>query len=84
MKIVDFKTFKTVQRMSLNQFNRWVESIYRSGFEDGLREGEKEFNDCVLLTEDELRKRIIDVSGIGERRAEKAVENILEGKYETD
>lgn len=42
MKIVDLKAFKTVQHMSLNQFCRWVESIYRSGFEDGLREGEKE------------------------------------------
>ena len=56
MKAVDFKTFKTVRYMNLNQFNRWIESIYRSGFEDGLREGEKVFNDCVLLAEDEYEK----------------------------
>lgn len=40
-KAITFKEFKAVQRMPLNTFNRWVSSIYMSGVQDGLKEGEK-------------------------------------------
>lgn len=46
-KYADFKTFKRVKQMSLNDFNRWVLELYRAGFEDGLKEGEEEWDECV-------------------------------------
>lgn len=46
-KLADFKTFKRVKQMSLNDFNRWVMELYRAAFEDGLKEGEEEWDECV-------------------------------------
>ena len=45
-KAVDFNTYKRLQKMSFADFNRWVTSIYMSGVQYGLKEGEKELEEC--------------------------------------
>lgn len=82
MKAVDFRTFKTIQKMSLNQFNRWIESIYKSGVQDGLKEGEKEFDECYTFTVDALSGLLQTVPGVGKKTAEKIVNAIIDSEEE--
>ena len=42
--------------MSTLQIFTWAQEIYKQGFIDGLREGEAEFDDAVVLTEEEAKK----------------------------
>lgn len=42
--------------MSTLQIFTWAQEIYKQGFIDGLREGESEFDDAVILTEEEAKK----------------------------
>lgn len=77
-KAVDFNTYKHLQKMSLNAFNRWVTSIYMSGVQDGLKEGEKELDECSVFTAEELTSFLQTVPGIGQKTAEKIVNAIVE------
>ncbi len=45
-----------VRKMSPNQILMWAQEIYKQGFIDGLREGETEFDDAIILTEEEAKK----------------------------
>lgn len=45
-----------IKKMSVFQIFNWAQEIYKQGFIDGLREGEKEFDDAVILTEEEAKK----------------------------
>lgn len=45
-----------VRKMSPNQIFMWAQEIYKQGFIDGLREGESEFDDAVILTEEEAKQ----------------------------
>lgn len=76
-KAITFKEFKAVQRMPLNTFNRWVSSIYMSGVQDGLKEGEKELDECYTFTTDELTTFLQTIPGIGQKTAEKIVDAII-------
>lgn len=78
MKPANFSTLKLVQKMSLNQFNRWVMSVYQSGFADGLKEGEKELDDCIAeMTDDRLMEILLSINGVGEKRAKQIYDAIL-------
>lgn len=59
MKALDFNTFKKLRHMSFNQFNRWIASVYESGYRDAL-----------TANREEIHKRLLAVPGIGEKRAE--------------
>ena len=50
------KQCSRVKKMSTLQIFTWAQEIYKQGFIDGLREGESEFNDAVILTEEEAKK----------------------------
>lgn len=76
-KAITFKEFKTVQRMPLNTFNRWVSSIYMSGVQDGLKEGEKELDECYTFTVEDLSTLLQTVPGIGRKTAGKIIDAIL-------
>lgn len=78
MKMLTFQQYKKIRNLSLNEFNRWVVSIYKSGFEDGLKEGEKEFDECSTYTEDELMDLLLSLHGIGKKTAEKIVDAIID------
>lgn len=45
-----------VKKMSTMQIVIWAQEIYKQGFIDGLREGESEFDDAVILTEEEAKQ----------------------------
>ena len=74
-KPADFATYKMVKNLSFNDFNRWVTSIYGSGYCDGqdaINEG------CVAaLTDDRLLEIILSVKGIGKNRAQELMQKIL-------
>ena len=65
----------------MNTFNRWVSSIYMSGVQDGLKEGEKELDECYTFTADELTTFLQKIPGIGQKPAEKIVDAIIESDY---
>lgn len=69
MKPVSFSDMKRVRRMELNEFNRWVTSIYASGFGDGYEVGE-------TWTDDEIFK-LLRSERIGEEKANRIVNKLL-------
>lgn len=50
------KQCSKVKKMSTLQIFTWAQEIYKQGFLDGLREGETEFDDAIILTEEEAKK----------------------------
>ena len=77
MKPITFAELKRIQKLSLNEFNRWITALCREIYEDGLREGESEFDDAAILTADRLLEIMLSVKGIGKNRAEQVLEIIL-------
>lgn len=78
-KLADFNTFKALKRMSFNDFNRWVIEFYHAAFEDGLREGEEEWDECVAaMTEDRMLEVFMSVRGIGPVRAKALLATVLQ------
>lgn len=70
-KDISFKGFKHIQKMSLNEFNRWARDIYKSGYNDAL-EDEKKTSALVITNEDmflmlcerlgtETARKVIDI-----------------------
>ena len=63
MNLVTAEDYKKLKQSSFAQVIGWATRIYRQGFEDGLREAEKEYDDPELyqvLTEEDVRKKIGD------------------------
>ena len=60
---------KKIKRLPTRELEQFLMRFYRAAFVDGLREGEKEFDNDLILTEDEARERF----------GEEAVDRILEG-----
>lgn len=52
-----------------------------SGVQDGLKEGEKELDECYTFTIDELTAFLQTIPGIGQKTAEKIVDAIIESDY---
>lgn len=77
MKPITFAELKRIQKLSLNEFNRWITALCKEIYEDGLREGESEFDDAAILTADRLLEIMLSVKGIGKNRAEQVLEIIL-------
>jgi DNA uptake protein ComE-like DNA-binding protein len=78
-KVADFSTYKHLQKMSFADFNRWVISVYKSGYADGADEESKKYEDNSLtLNEDSLYDILITVPGIGEKLANKIIERMVE------
>lgn len=77
MKPITFAELKRIQKLSLNEFNRWITALCKEIYEDGLREGESEFDDAAILTADRLLEIMLSVNGIGKNRAEQVLEIIL-------
>lgn len=77
MKPITFAELKRIQKLSLNEFNRWITALCKEIYEDGLREGESEFDDAAILTADRLMEIMLSVKGIGRNRAEQVLGIIL-------
>ena len=67
MKPITFAELKRIQKLSLNEFNRWITALCKEIYEDGLREGESEFDDVAILTEERLMEIMLSVKGIGKK-----------------
>ena len=78
-KPVDFSTYKMVKNLTFNDFNRWVVSIYNTGYQDGLNSEP----DYVELTDDDLLDILLSVKGIGKNRSLQVVEKVLDYGNET-
>ena len=76
MKPITFAQLKRIQKMSLNDFNRWLTELCKAMYSDGFKEGESEFDDCAIVTEERLMEVLLSVKGIGRNRAEQVI-NIL-------
>lgn len=76
MKPITFAQLKQIQKMSLNDFNRWLMELCKAMYSDGFKEGESEFDDCAIVTEERLMEVMLSVKGIGRNRAEQVI-NIL-------
>lgn len=76
MKPITFAQLKRIQKMSLNDFNRWLTELCKTMYSDGFKEGESEFDDCAIVTEERLMEVLLSVKGIGKNRAEQVI-NIL-------
>ena len=75
-KALDFSTYKKLQKLSLNDTNRWINALYAQAHDDGKKEL---LDECTAtLTEDRLLEIILSVKGIGRNRAEQVVTKILE------
>ena len=77
MKPITFAELKRIQKLSLNEFNRWITALCKEVYEDGLREGESEFDDAAILSADRFMEILLSVKGIGRNRAEQVLEIIL-------
>ena len=78
-KVADFSTYRSLRSMSYNQFNRWIQSVYATAYQDGYDEGGKEFGDTPLvLDEDSLYELLVSVPGVGNKMANKIVDRFLE------
>lgn len=61
---------KKIKRMPTRELEEFLVRFYREAFIDGLREGESEFDDDLILTEDEAREQF------GAEAVERALEGI--------
>lgn len=83
-KAVDFSTYKKVQKFTLNEMNRWVESIYKAGFDDAYEFSHTtvchkiEPKDLVsAYTDERLMEILLSVKGVGRKRAQQIVDKIM-------
>lgn len=42
-----------IRKMNLKQLDRFLVDLYKSGYTDGLKDGETEFDDALILSEEE-------------------------------
>ena len=77
MKPITFAQLKRIQKMSLNDFNRLLTELCKAMYSDGFKEGESEFDDCAIVTEERLMEVLLSVKGIGKNRAEQVVSILL-------
>lgn len=70
-KVASFADLKKVRSMSLNQFNKWVTTIYKTGFDDGL--------DVGIMWDDKTIYKLLRQEKIGEERAMRIVQKLVDG-----
>ena len=66
-----------MKQASLPQVIGWATRIYRQGFEDGMREAEKEFDDPELY-------HIVDADTVREAIGEEKFNELMGGKGDSD
>lgn len=76
-KLLSYSDYKRITRLPLNEFNRWVTSIYKSGVQDGVVEGEGEYDRCMSFDEESLKDFLLSIPGIGKNTADKIVEAMI-------
>lgn len=88
-KPLDFRTYKSLRKKSLNDMNRWAEAFYAAAYEQGQEDLREEFEDQYIkktdldkigntYNEDQLIEKLMTVPGIGKARAQQAADALLE------
>ena len=49
-----------IKRMSLSELDAFLQRYYRAAFIDGLREGESEYDDSIIINAEEVEERLND------------------------
>lgn len=75
MKPVKYADLKHIQKMSLNDFNRWLNEICKNIYEQGLNYGS-------VWLEDDLFQ-LLRSEGIGAERANRIIDKMLEEQNES-
>lgn len=84
-----FNQYKDCQKMTKNEFSRWIQSIWRQAVEEGYQQACAEVPDgsivinpedsvVVQWSEDEFRDMLLGVKGVGPRLAEAIIQAIYE------
>lgn len=73
--LLNRKQYERIRKMDHCQMTLYVESIYKSGYEDGKKDAEG-------LTESEVRDVILGVKGIGPKKAEDIVKALTDAQKE--
>lgn len=69
--------YRKLKQASLPQVIGWATRIYRQGYEDGLRDAEKEFDDPELY-------QIVDADTVREAIGDEAYDKLIGGSSDTD
>lgn len=78
MKAASFGIYQRVHKMSYNDFCFFITHVYKAAYEEGLRDGEAEYGAGEVYDEDRLKKLLISVPGIGEKRANRIINKFME------
>lgn len=85
-KAVDFSTYKKIMKFTLNEMNRWIESVYKAGFDDAYNLTQKDLYNQMTIepkdlvsayTDERLFEILLSVKGIGRKRAQAVVDKVL-------
>ena len=77
MQLVTAEDLKMLKRASIPQVMGWATRIYRQGFEDGMREAEKEYDDPELY-------QIVDADKVREAIGEEKFNELMGGNSDSD
>ena len=84
MKAVKFDQYKKIIKMSLNEFNRWLQDVCAESYRQGLREGESEFDDSIIIPVEEFPQLLTSIKGVGDKTAELIINRVFEYGDEKD
>lgn len=51
---------RKLRKLSAKEMFDYLKGIYVEGFTDGLREGESEFDDAIIMTVDDAKDRLTE------------------------
>ena len=71
-------TLKTLNSLSLNDFNRWIESVYKSGMWDGVNSVESEYDGAIKWDDESFYNFLITIPGVGDKLATRIVNATLD------
>lgn len=75
MKAINFSQYKQIQKMSLNEMDRFLTTVYQSGFDDCKKAIGADGDDVYVWDADKVRNVLIQ-NYISPRLADKIVEDL--------
>lgn len=58
MERVSGEQLRAIKKFSAEEMYTYLKGVYIEGFKDGLEEGEHEFDDAVIMTEEEAATKL--------------------------
>ena len=87
MKPVNQATLNSIKKMSLNNFNRWLDKIYKDAYQEDMNKWYEKgvnfgLNYGAVWMEDDLFQ-LLRSEGIGAERANRIIDKMLEEQNES-